>query len=107
MILLHGGLGHSGNWGYQVPALLEAGYRVVLLDSRGHGRSSTQDSRLFSYELMASDTLAVMDVLGLERAAVVVRSSKWSGAGGAGNPARDTEQTPYRTPVPVIPDLSR
>ena len=28
VILLHGGLGHSGNWGYQVPALIEAGYRV-------------------------------------------------------------------------------
>ena len=23
VILLHGGLGHSGNWGYQVPALVE------------------------------------------------------------------------------------
>ena len=22
VILLHGGLGHSGNWGYQVPALV-------------------------------------------------------------------------------------
>ena len=30
VILLHGGLGHSGNWGYQVPALIKAGYRVVL-----------------------------------------------------------------------------
>jgi hypothetical protein len=26
-ILLHGGLGHSGNWGYQVPALVDAGTR--------------------------------------------------------------------------------
>ncbi|MDI7048308.1 alpha/beta hydrolase, partial [Escherichia coli] len=25
VILLHGGLGHSGNWGYQVPALVGAG----------------------------------------------------------------------------------
>ena len=23
VILLHGGLGHGGNWGYQVPALVE------------------------------------------------------------------------------------
>ncbi len=30
VILLHGGLGHSGNWGYQVPALVEAGYRVCF-----------------------------------------------------------------------------
>src|SRR5262245_48018798 len=40
VILLHGGLGHSGNWGYQVPALVRSGYRAVLLDSRGHGRST-------------------------------------------------------------------
>lgn len=70
VILLHGGLGHSGNWGYQVPALVRSGYRAVLIDSRGHGRS-TRDSRPFSYELMASDVLAAMELLRLERAAVV------------------------------------
>jgi pimeloyl-ACP methyl ester carboxylesterase len=70
VVLLHGGLGHSGNWGYQVPALLHAGYRVVLIDSRGQGRS-TRDPRPYSYELMASDVLAVMDAVHLERAALV------------------------------------
>ena len=69
VLLLHGGLGHSGNWGYQVPALAKYGYRAVLIDSRGHGRS-TRDSRPFMYELMASDVLAVMDELHLEKAAV-------------------------------------
>jgi pimeloyl-ACP methyl ester carboxylesterase len=70
VILLHGGLGHSGNWGYQVPALVKNGYRAVLIDSRGHGRS-TRDARPYTYELMASDVLAVMDVLGLDKAAFV------------------------------------
>jgi pimeloyl-ACP methyl ester carboxylesterase len=70
VILLHGGLGHSGNWGYQVPALVISGYRAVLIDSRGHGRS-TRDARPFSYELMASDVLAVMDALHLEKASLV------------------------------------
>jgi pimeloyl-ACP methyl ester carboxylesterase len=70
VILLHGGLGHGGNWGYQVPALLDAGYRAVLIDSRGHGRS-TRDTRPYSYELMASDVLAVMDTLRLQQAALV------------------------------------
>jgi len=70
VILLHGGLGHSGNWGYQVPMLLGSGYRVVLVDSRGHGRS-TRDARPFTYELMASDVLAVMNALRLEKAAIV------------------------------------
>lgn len=70
VILLHGGLGHSGNWGYQLAALLGSGRRVVLIDSRGHGRS-TRDTRPYSYELMAADVLAVMDELGLEKAAFV------------------------------------
>jgi alpha-beta hydrolase superfamily lysophospholipase len=34
VILLHGGLGQSGNWGYQVPMLVGSGYRTVLIDSR-------------------------------------------------------------------------
>ncbi len=70
VILLHGGLGHSGNWGYQIPALIASGYRTMLIDSRGHGRS-TRDARPFTYELLAADVLAVMDALELEQAAVV------------------------------------
>jgi pimeloyl-ACP methyl ester carboxylesterase len=70
VILLHGGLGNSGNWGYQVPDLLAHGYRVVLIDTRGHGRS-THDARPYSYELMASDVRAVMDSLQLAKAALV------------------------------------
>ena len=70
VILLHGGLGHSGNWGYQVPALVSRSYRVVVIDSRGHGRS-TRDARPFTYELMASDVIAVMDALQLEKAGLV------------------------------------
>ena len=70
VILLHGGLGHSGNWSYQVPALVENGYRAVLIDSRGHGRS-TRDQRPFTYELMATDVVAVMDALQLEKVSLV------------------------------------
>jgi pimeloyl-ACP methyl ester carboxylesterase len=50
--------------------LVGSGHRAVLIDSRGHGRS-TRDLRSFTYELMASDVLAVMDALQLERAAIV------------------------------------
>lgn len=70
VILLHGGLGNSGNWGYQVPALVKHGYRAVVIDSRGHGRS-TRAARPFTYELMAGDVAAVMDTLHLEQAALV------------------------------------
>ncbi len=70
VVFLHGGLGHSGNWGYQVSALVEHGYQVIVIDSRGHGRS-TRDSRPYSYDLMASDVLAVLDSLGIEQASFV------------------------------------
>lgn len=70
VILLHGGMASSRSWGTQVPALVAAGYRVILIDSRGHGRS-TLGGRPLSYELMAGDVLAVMDRLGLEKSAIV------------------------------------
>lgn len=70
VVLLHGGLGHSGNWGHQVPALIAAGYRPILIDSRGHGRS-TRDLRPYTYHLMAADVLAVLDHLGIARAAII------------------------------------
>jgi pimeloyl-ACP methyl ester carboxylesterase len=70
VILLHSGLGNSSNWGYQVPTLVTAGYRVILIDSRGHGRS-TRDSRPYSYGLMASDVLAVMNELQIQKVHLV------------------------------------
>lgn len=70
VVLLHGGLGHSGNFAHQAPALSAAGYRVVLIDSRGQGRS-TRDDRPYSYGLMAGDVRAVMDELAIDSAAFV------------------------------------
>ncbi|QDZ11672.1 alpha/beta fold hydrolase [Devosia ginsengisoli] len=70
VILLHGGLGHSGNWSHQAAALVAAGYRAVLVDSRGHGRS-TRDGKPYSYDLMAGDVLTLMDALAIERAGFV------------------------------------
>jgi pimeloyl-ACP methyl ester carboxylesterase len=88
VILLHGGLGNAGNFSYQVPALLEAGYRVIAIDSRGQGRS-TRDDRRYTYQLMASDTRAVMDKLGVAKAAFV----GWSdGAATALVMARETPE---------------
>ncbi len=69
-ILLHGALGNGDDWGYQARALVEAGRRVILVDSRGRGRS-TRGTLPFGYELMAAEVLAVMDALALERAALV------------------------------------
>ena len=69
MLLLHGGLANSNYWGNQVPALARS-YRVIVMDSRGHGRS-TRDERPYGYDLMASEVLGLMDFLKLPKAAIV------------------------------------
>lgn len=89
VILLHGGLGHSGNWAHQVPALVEAGWRPITIDSRGHGRS-TLGSMPLSYSLMASDLRAVMDRLDIARAPIV----GWSDGADTGLVA--AQETPER-----------
>ena len=70
VVMLHGGLGHSGNWGYQLPTLISHGYQVIVIDSRGHGRS-TRDERAYSYERMAADVLAVLDHLQVTAASLI------------------------------------
>jgi pimeloyl-ACP methyl ester carboxylesterase len=69
VILVHGGLANSDYWGLQVPALA-AHYHVIVLDSRGHGRSTRNDAPI-GYDLMASDVLALMDYLHIHQAALI------------------------------------
>ena len=75
LILLHGGLGNADYWGNQIEPF-SAKYKVITIDSRGHGRS-TRDDQPYSYNLMASDVLAVMDHLSIKKASIV----GWSDGG--------------------------
>lgn len=76
VLLLHGGLSNSEYWDYQVPALVRAGYRVIVADSRGHGRS-TRTAEPYSYDLMSADVLALLDYLRLPKVDLV----GWSDGG--------------------------
>ncbi len=69
VILLHGGLANANYWGHQVPALAKR-YRVIVMDSRGHGRS-TRDAQPYGYDLMADDVVGLMDFLKIRKAAIV------------------------------------
>ncbi|MBN8874578.1 MAG: alpha/beta fold hydrolase [Rhodospirillales bacterium] len=69
VLLLHGGLANSDYWGQQVAAL-RRNHLVIVMDSRGHGRSA-RDARPFGYDLMADDVVALLDHLKLPRADVV------------------------------------
>ncbi len=75
VLLIHGGLGYSEVWGAQV-ADLSKDHTVIVADSRGHGRS-TRNADPYSYDLMASDYLALLDYLKIEKTALV----GWSDGG--------------------------
>ncbi len=70
ILLLHAGIVDSRSWDRLVPHLVAAGHRVVRFDSRGWGRSTTED---VDYSNRA-DAVAVLDARGIERAAVVGNS---------------------------------
>lgn len=75
VILLHGGLGSSDVWSFEVPKLA-ATHQVIVVDSRGHGHSA-RSAEPFSYQLLESDVVALMDYLNLPKASVV----GWSDGG--------------------------
>lgn len=75
VILLHGGLVSSDEWAFEVPLLLKT-HKVIIVDSRGHGRSFLGDQPL-GYDLMASDILQLMDYLKIDKASIV----GWSDGG--------------------------
>jgi pimeloyl-ACP methyl ester carboxylesterase len=69
VILLHGGLANANYWGHQVRAL-QRRYQVIVMESRGHGRSS-RNQEPYGYDLMASDVVGLLDHLKIRKAAIV------------------------------------
>jgi pimeloyl-ACP methyl ester carboxylesterase len=72
VILLHGFPDTSHLWRHQIPALVDAGYRVIAPDLRGRGRSDKPE-RVEDYKLSAivGDVAGIMDALGIARAHIV------------------------------------
>ena len=66
LVLLHGN-GEDGLYFEKQFDLFARYFRVIAVDSRGHG-GSTHGEEGLSIGLMAEDVLAVLDALGLERA---------------------------------------
>jgi pimeloyl-ACP methyl ester carboxylesterase len=75
ILLIHGGLGHADIWASQV-ATMSKTHKVIVADSRGHGRS-TRTEQPYGYDLMASDYLALLDYLKIDKTALV----GWSDGG--------------------------
>ena len=72
IVLLHGFPELAYSWRYQIPALVDAGYRVVAFDQRGYGGSSKPDAVAdYSLSHLVGDVIGVLDRLGIEAATIV------------------------------------
>jgi pimeloyl-ACP methyl ester carboxylesterase len=70
VVLIHGWPLSGGSWKNQVPALEQAGYRVVTYDRRGFGRSDKPKSG-YTYDTLTEDLHAVLTGLDLNQATLV------------------------------------
>jgi pimeloyl-ACP methyl ester carboxylesterase len=72
VVLLHGFPDSGRLWRHQVPALADAGFRVVVPDLRGYGASDKpREVEAYALPYLAGDVVAVLDALGIERAHIV------------------------------------
>jgi pimeloyl-ACP methyl ester carboxylesterase len=70
IVLLHAGVADLRAWDAVVGPLTAAGYRVVRFDTRAYGSSTTEDVEFSP----TADVIAVLDALGIGRAALVGNS---------------------------------
>lgn len=72
VLLLHGFPDTGRLWRNQVPALVDAGYQVIVPDQRGYGRSDKPaDKDAYGIPFLVGDMLAVLDAAGVGKARVV------------------------------------
>lgn len=76
VMLLHGGLSNRLSWFSQIPWLVRSGRQVILVDTRGHGRSGIGSAEL-SYRQFADDAARVLDQLDVAHTDVI----GWSDGG--------------------------
>lgn len=73
VLLLHGKNFYGSYWEGTIRALTRAGFRVVVPDQLGFGKSSKPDLH-YSFELLASTTKQLLDALHVEKVTVVGHS---------------------------------
>jgi pimeloyl-ACP methyl ester carboxylesterase len=72
IVLVHGLPSNIGDWGDTPQKLAAMGHRVIVYDRVGYGHSSRDDDSpgTYTYESNARDLGALLDALGIERAAL-------------------------------------
>ena len=73
VVLLHGKNFYGSYWDHTIKALVAAGYRVIVPDQIGFGKSSKADL-CYSFDLLAANTARLLDHLGVKEAAIVGHS---------------------------------
>lgn len=72
VLFVHGFPDSGAVWREQVPALVAAGYRVIVPDMRGCGESDAPaGTRAYRIETLSADLAALLDVLGVTKAVLV------------------------------------
>jgi len=72
VLLLHGFPDSSHVWRHQVPALVNAGMRVIAPDLRGFGESAKpQEVEAYAMRRLVADVVTILDALEIERTHVV------------------------------------
>lgn len=81
VLLLHGFPEFWYGWRKQIPALVEAGYRVIIPDQRGYNLSDKpKGTRAYAMDKLADDILGLMDALGYEEVHLI--GHDWGGLVG-------------------------
>ncbi len=75
LLIIHGNGGSINNFIYQIPYFAKK-YKVIIADSRAQGKSADSGDSL-SYEMMADDYAALLDVMKIDSAYVI----GWSDGG--------------------------
>lgn len=74
VLLLHGKNFSGAYWADTIRVLTERGYRVVVPDQIGFGKSSKPEAYQFTFQQLATHTRDLLDVLGVKRVVVVGHS---------------------------------
>lgn len=74
IMLLHGKNFNGAYWETTIKALTKEGYRVIVPDQIGFGKSSKPDNYQYSFQALAKNTKAILDTLKVTKTAVLGHS---------------------------------
>ena len=74
VLLLHGKNFNGAYWEQTAKDLVQNGYRVVIPDQIGFGKSSKPQRIQYTFQLLAQNTMAILDSLGVAKACVLGHS---------------------------------